>query len=527
MKKIYKSGLNNTPATAPARSMRSSLIWSTWFFGLLGFSALLTLVMVRNEPRQSFFAWVLFFVGVAVIVYQPRYGIYLIAFLGLAGDGILTPWFPFIKNFSSRESLLFINDVLIINPLEAYIALIFISWFVRAVSQRKLKFYSGPLLIPALVFLGFVFFGLFYGIYTRGNLNVALWEARPMFYMVAMIILVSNLLEKREHFVNLLWSAMLGIFFEAFTGIYYFFVNLRANLANVVAITDHPAALHMNTVFVFFLGGLLYKISSAKRIVLLFIVPIVLITYMATQRRSAFVTLSAALVMIAVLLYLEKRTAFWLIVPVTSLILIAYLAAFWNVTHPLGMPAQAAKSIIAPNSISGSDQGSNAYREIENINLNFTIRQKPITGIGFGQKFYLIVPLPNINWFEWWQYFPHNSFIWIWLKTGIFGFGAMLFLMGSTIMLGARTLWRMPRNELSVVALTSVLFVVMQLMFSYVDIGWDSQSALYLGIMVGIINSMEHVVAKPVPVPKKRWRWQRDIPKQPDLLPLPNQISSE
>jgi len=233
------------------------------------------------------------------------------------------------------------------------------------------------------------------------------------------------------------------------------------------------------------------------------------------------VALAAALILIAVLLYLENRRAFWLIVPITSLILFAYVVAFWNVTHPLGLPAQAIKSVIAPNSVGIADRGSNVYREIENINLNFTIQQKPITGIGFGQKFYIIAPLPNISWFDWWQYFPHNSFIWIWLKTGVFGFAAMLFLMGSTIMLGARTLWRMPRNELSVVALTAVLYVVMQLMFSYVDIGWDSQSVLYLGIMMGIINSLEHVVAKPVPVPKKRWHWQSDLQKQPDLLPLP------
>ena len=521
MKKNYRSGLILNQATAPVRSLRSSIIWLTWFSGLLAISALLTLVMVRSEPGQSFFAWVVFLSGIAVILYQPRYGIYLVAFFGLAGDGILTPWFPFVKNFSSQESLLYINDALIINPLEAYIALIFISWLIRAVSQRKINFYSGPLLIPALVFLGFVIFGLYYGLSTRGNVNIALWESRPMFYMVAMIILVSNLLTEREHYANLLWSALLGLFFEALAGNYYYFVSLRADLTNMTAITDHPAAVHMNTVFVFFLGSMLYKISSAKRVALLFIVPFIFLTYIGTQRRAAFVALAAALILIAVLLYLENRRAFWLIVPITSLILFAYVVAFWNVTHPLGLPAQAIKSVIAPNSVGIADRGSNVYREIENINLNFTIQQKPITGIGFGQKFYIIAPLPNISWFDWWQYFPHNSFIWIWLKTGVFGFAAMLFLMGSTIMLGARTLWRMPRNELSVVALTAVLYVVMQLMFSYVDIGWDSQSVLYLGIMMGIINSLEHVVAKPVPVPKKRWHWQSDLQKQPDLLPLP------
>ena len=522
METIYSTGTKINPSTASARSLRSSTVWMAWFIGLLGISTLVSLIMLRREPGLEFLAWVLLLLGAAVIIYQPRYGIYLVTFLGLAGDGTLTPWFPFVKNFSSRESIFFLGDSIIINPLEFYIALIFISWFIRAASKRKLEFFTGPLLPPALIFLGFVLFGLFYGLYTRGNFQVALWEARPMFYLIALLILVSNLLEKREHFINLLWAAMFGIFFEALTGNYYFFIKLSANLTGVNAITDHPAAVHMNTIFVFFIGSILYKTSPSKRLALLIMVPFVLVTYMATQRRAAFIALGAALVLIAFLLYLKNRKIFWLIVPAASILLIAYIGTFWSIDHPLALPAQAVKSVIVPRSMSAAEKSSNEYRDLENINLNFTIRQKPLTGIGFGQKFYVIIPLPNISWFEWWQYFPHNSFIWIWLKTGVFGFAAMLFLFGYTIMLGARTFWRMPANELGIVALTAVLYVVMQLMFSYVDIGWDSQTVLYLGIMMGIINSMEHVVSKPVPVPKKRWHWQRDFQKQPDLLPLPD-----
>lgn len=520
MENLYFRGVIKNQITAPARSLRSSLILSVWLALFLGFSVLISVVMILFGPGQNILAWLLFALGVVIIIYQPRYGIYLIAFLGLVGDGTLTPWFPFVKNFSSQESLLFINDALIFNPLEVYLILIFISWFIQAVSQRKIKFYSGPLFLPALIFLGFVLFGLFYGLYTRGNLNVALWEARPLFYLIAMIILVSNLLEKREHFVNLLWAAMLGIFFEALVGNYHLFVELGANLAGVQSITDHPAAVHMNTVFIFALGSLLYKNSPSKRFALLLMVPIVLIAYMAAQRRAAFVTLGAALVLIAILLYLENRKAFWLIVPVATFVIIAYVVAFWSVDHPLGLPAQAVKTVIAPNRTNASDQASNLYRDIENFNLNFTIRQKPITGIGFGQKFYVVIPLPDISWFEWWQYFPHNSFIWIWLKTGVLGFASMLFLMGYTLMSGARALWRMPRNELSVVALTAVSFVLMQLIFSYVDIGWDIQSMLYMGIMIGIINRLEYVVSQFVTLPQKRWPWQRDPDPAPEILPL-------
>ena len=67
---------------------------------------------------------------------------------------------------------------------------------------------------------------------------------------------------------------------------------------------------------------------------------------------------------------------------------------------------------------------------IENNNLEFTIHQKPLTGVGFGNKFFVIIPMADISFFTWWQYFPHNSVIWIWLKTGVGGFIAMFYFLG-------------------------------------------------------------------------------------------------
>jgi len=510
----YKQPSISTP------SFQTSFTWLVWMAALLGVSALLALVMFYRGPGGYFLAWLMYFLGIALILYQPRYGIYLILGLTLVGDVVLTPWFPFVKNFSSRESVLFLNDALIFNPLETYLAATFLSWLVHSFSNRKLKIFRGPLLFPALGFLGFVIFGFFYGIRTGGNLNIALWEARPLFYLVVMLFLVSNLLEKREHISNLLWAAMLGIFIESIFGNWYYFVRLRGNLAGVNAITEHPAAVHMNTLIVFFLAAWLYKMSPRKRLVLSLMVPIIMIPYIATQRRAAFITLGIALIVIAVLLFKENRRAFWSIVPLATIVLMGYLAAFWNLSGPLALPAEAAKSVLVPSQSSAADQASDAYRDIENFNLHFTLRQKPLTGIGFGQKFYVVIPMPDISWFQWWQYFPHNSIIWIWLKTGAFGFAAMLYMLGISIMVGARALWRMPRNELSAIALTAVLYLVMHFVFAYVDIGWDSQSMLYVGAMMGLLGSLEHIVAKPTPLPAKRWRWQPDPRPIPELLPL-------
>jgi hypothetical protein len=318
-----------------------------------------------------------------------------------------------------------------------------------------------------------------------------------------------------------LWAAVLAIFIESLIGNHFFLVKLGGSLAGYSAITEHAAAIHMNALLVFMLGAWIYKASPAKRIILTTMFPFVFLTYLATQRRAAFLTLGIALVFMAVLLYRENKRAFFLIVPPIAVVGIIYVLAFWNNNGTLGLPAQAIKSMVAPDQASAADLSSNIYREIENVNTHFTIQQKPLTGVGFGQKFFILVPLPDISFFAWWQYLPHNSIIWIWLKAGVGGFVAMLFFIGTALIVGTRALWRMPGGDMSAVALTLLLYIIMHFIFAYVDISWDTKSMVFLGTVIGLLNALEAIVSRPEPQKSKRWPWQMDPEPAPAIRPIP------
>lgn len=500
-----------------ARARRNNALWWLWFLGLTATAVLAGLLMFSRGTDVRLVVWFLYIAGAVAILYRARYGLYLVTFLTLVGDSALMPWFPFAKNFSSPESILYLHDALIVNPLETYLALTFISWLVRGATTRRLHFYRSELLLPALAFLGFVIFGLVYGIGTGGNVNIALWEARPIFYLIVLVVMTPNLLEKREHVSHLMWAAVLALLVEGIVGTWFYLVVLNRDLSSVQAITEHAAAIHMNSVIVLALAVWLDKSSATKRLMLPLLLPPILLTYLATQRRAAFVSLAIAFVFLAIFLFKEKRNLFWAIVPPLAVVGLAYTAAFWNAGGALGMPAQAIKSVIAPNQASAEDLSSNIYRQIENLNTGFTIRQKPLTGVGFGQKFYILVPLPDISFFEWWEYLPHNSIVWIWLKMGIGGFIAMLVFVGTGIMVGARTVIRMPRNGMTALALAALLYVIMHFVYAYVDISWDAQSMVYVGAMMGVLVSLERIVAQPVAVAPKRWPWQPEPEPVPGL----------
>jgi O-antigen ligase len=176
------------------------------------------------------------------------------------------------------------------------------------------------------------------------------------------------------------------------------------------------------------------------------------------------------------------------VLPVMVLGLSAYLGAFWNAAGTPGFPAAAVKSVVAPDQQSEQDKASDFYRDIERHDIVATIRSNPVMGVGFGQKFHMPWPLPNISFFVFWEYITHNSILWIWMKAGIGGFVAMLALFATALRAGARSLRSAADASVTAVTLTSVAFVLMFAIFAYVDIAWDTRNVVLLAVCLAQID---------------------------------------
>ncbi len=500
---------------------RASRSWWIWFLGLMGLGSMFAVAMWHYTPNVSQIAWLCFIIIVGIVLRQPRHGVYIIICLALTGDIVLTPWYPFTKNLSSFESIMYVHRFLNLSPLEIVIVLTYISWFGRMAMQRKISWYSGPLLGPMLVFIGLVTYGLISGLASGGDKIVGLWEARAIFYLPAMFVLTSNLIETREHVSYVIWAAIIGLFLDSLSGFSFVVFDLQFKFSAVEAIAEHSNSIHLNSLFVLMIGAWIYRASYAMRLIPLVMLPTTLLTYAANQRRAAFITLGVAFVVLAIIVYQHHRAFVLYMLPVVAVVGSLYIAAFWNSHGVLATPARAVRSMFEPEDPSSRDGSSNEYRKLENMNIMFTIKTRPLRGIGFGHKFYIVVPMPDISFFVWWQYITHNSLLWIWMKTGWFGFLATITLIGQAIIRGTWVLFRMPGGNLSAIALAALSYVIMHFIFAYVDMSWDLQSMLYMGLMMGLINSLEHIVAKPVAVALKRWPWQPEPLPAPGLLPLP------
>lgn len=484
------------------RGRRNALLG---FLALYGLTAAVAVGMLRGAPSPAVFAWMIYLAGLGACLIRPRYGLYLLVGLTLPGDWLMWPAYPFTKNFSSAESWFFIHDDLIINPLETYLVATIVGWAGQDLAARRFRFRGGPIFAPLMVFTALVGVMLVYGIARGGgNPNVALWEVRPLAYLPLVFVLAANLLRTRRHVNMLLWTLLIAIALRGLVGVVHVYTALGGSLEGHERIGSHPMSIFFDSMFVMTIGAFIFRESLRKRIWLLLLLPPIVFSFFANQRRAGFLVLAIALLVIGLALFYTRRRLFWRIAPLALLLGAVYLGAFWESGHPLGLGARAVRSMIGMAST--RDAQSNAYRDLEHANIMYTIRQAP-QGLGFGQKFYIIVPMPDISFFEWWEYITHNAVLWTWMKAGAAGLLALLTLFGTALLVGAQAIRTMPDGVLRNAALTFTLFLLMHGIFSYVDMSWDAQSAVYVGVAMGVLSVLPQIAATPEPAPRRRWPW--------------------
>jgi O-antigen ligase len=417
----------------------------------------------------------------------PRVTLYATIFLTAVSDTITVWWFPFAKNLSSRESISFVADSLTVSPLEISLYVGVAVSCLRRYARTRTVFRRTPLTRPLLVFTGFVVFGFLRGLARGADLRIAVLEGRALIYIVLVFVIIANEFDNRRQFRYALCALLGGVVVQSLLSLEYAKGIDAAERETLDSLNEHGSALGHAMLFVAFVALLLFGIKRGptKWVMVAGLVPTVWVFFIG-QRRAGIAALVVAGVLVGVTLWWRRRAMFVAVVPVLAIAMAGYTVAFWNSASSVAFPAQAIKTIIAPQEASAEDQSSNLYRQIEANNVNLTIRTSPLLGIGFGQAFYRPIPQPEITAFVLSPFVPHNNVLWIWMKTGFAGFVAMFYLFGKAVLLGARRIRHDPMDIDFVVTLCGTAFVVMYLVYSYVDMSWDPRNTVFLGLAFAI-----------------------------------------
>jgi O-antigen ligase len=478
---------------------------TNWFVGtyrrrlvvLMALAVGLSLVMARLVLAIELGAAAGLAVVVTVIAIgmRPRVGVYVLFGVVLFFDGIYPDplMAPSRYLYSSLQSALKIQGGILI-PLEMLLLLTSVLWLAQATMRRRIRFEPGSLGRPMLLFTLALVFGAVRGLMDGANVNYIFWESRFLFCMALSYVLATNTIRTRAHVRTLITLIFVFLGISAVDGVW----RKYALINNGVLGSAHEFWYSHDGVVVW---GLLIALLLAQqvfqsgprwqRIVGPFLGLVMVLTLLISERRAGLIAVMIALAAITFALVTVKRKAFLLIAVPGLLVAAVYLPLFWNNTGTLGQGARAVRSISSPDP---RDASSNAWRDLEAVNVRATILSDPLRGIGFGRPFLQVVTVPDISGFEFWNYESHHDILWVWMKTGAVGFICFFALVLSGI---ARSIWlakTLPHPELKTFALVGLAATVMSLVFCYVDLGLtEVRIPILLGVVLGTVGVLDRI----------------------------------
>jgi len=475
---------------------------------VVGISLLLAVVMVISYGNLFAVAGLIgIFAVVAFTVYSIDWGFSIFIFFVFLFDQFDIPGFPtvtsqlgYFTNLSTIEYLPRMNGAAV-TPMELHLLFIFGVWTLLHILRKGLRL-APPMQKAALVtYVIMIVIWLLRGQFRGGDFIIALWEVRGLFYLAMMIFLTPQLIRSRDQLRNLLFVCIAGITVKALQGAFRY-GSLGFTFGNwpqiYETLTNHEDPVFIITLLILLIGLLLFGAKVKERTILLYLLPVLLLGFIAAQRRATYASFAATLIAFVILLPGRERWRLMKVFLVVAVFFGAYLGAFWNSSSRLAYPAQQIKSTFTNEAgVRGEkDVLSAFYRDQENYNLAYTFRSNPVVGLGFGMPFETPVHLWTININKLGIYIPHNQVFWIFIKMGAVGAFLFWFFFNGYLFRSAMIFARLTDPYLKAICAVCVVAVINQFVVSYVDMQLTfSRNMVYLGMLMGIPTVLVNIAA--------------------------------
>jgi hypothetical protein len=232
--------------------------------------------------------------------------------------------------------------------------------------------------------------------------------------------------------------------------------------------TTHQDSMLFAGAFCLLVAPLLEAFDRRRARRCLLLLPLLAAGMVANHRRIVWVELAAGLaVLLAVTPWTAPKRRLARAALLSSPLALVYLVVGWGSKASIFQPVQTIRSVVD----SGADP-STAWRDWENYNLFFTVRQSPILGTGYGHGYIELVKLPDISEaYALYRFIPHNAILGLWAYGGFVGFTALTTMIVVGIFLAARAHARAARADDRAAALTALAAIIVYLIHCYGDMG--------------------------------------------------------
>jgi len=332
--------------------------------------------------------------------------------------------------------------------------------------------------------------------------DVALNELRAPVHLCVSYFLAANLLRERRQLQVIMWLFVVIVGIKALQAVLNYF-EAQSLPFWLDAVSSHEDVVLWIPAIGLMLVALVLGIRTKLAYAIFAVQPIILAAQFLSNRRVGFIALGVTLVVVTVLLFFSHPRRAAVIVALGAVLVVSYTLLFWEAEGPVAEPLRALRTIVEPSSLPVVDQLSNTWRDIENGNIAFTVKQLPLTGVGLGQR-YLFEREPAEVPFEYWRFITHNAPLWLWLKAGPIGAFALWFLVARALLVSAALYRRHTDPSLRLVIALPIALVVSQIVFSSVELGLTySRTMIAVGTVLGLASlvAAQHTPAQARPTP--------------------------
>jgi hypothetical protein len=463
-----------------------------------------------NQGYAQILAAIAAIVALALIPWRPIFGLYLIVACAVVIEQEPLPATPIgtdhLYIFYWPTKLQGLPE----RPIGFVIIAIFLIIIVTQLLRHRRPLYGGRLIYSFMFFFVCLAIGVLHGLASGGTFRIIVLEIRPFWYFFVSYVLAYNIVSDVKHVRTILWIVVLGTAIKGVQGVFIIFTFLGGHIQGHNEIMAHEQSFFFVLVLLILVMMLLHHFQRGLFIAILISLPTLLIALVANNRRADYVALFLGIGVAWLLVILIRPQSRRVLVPIlvgTILFGAIYVVAFQKSSSPLGQPARAVVSVFNPSAADERDTASNAYRIIENYDLKFTESQSPLLGYGFGKPFIQTVPLPNVSQIDpYYLYIPHNNVLWVWMRLGPIGFGALWYLIGTAIVTGCLIARRLRNPHLQFFAIFAIAAVMMEVILAYGDYQFFFyRNMIFIGITLGVLLKLPAIERASLgePEPKK------------------------
>lgn len=376
-------------------------------------------------------------------------------------------------------------------PIGFLMLFVLLVFILHNLLKRRKALRGGELLLPFLLFIVCVIWGIVHGLSSGGNIQIIVEEVRSFWYLFLGYLLAYNFISKKLHLRNFFWCVIICAGIKALQGVYIYIFVIHGDLADNHQIMAHEESYFWISILLLIIIFSLHSKYKPQFYTALILLPFMLLALVANNRRADFVALILGLLVAWIMVFAVKpraRVSLTVIFVITVLFAGAYVAAFYNGSGGFSEPARAVVSVFSPDP---TQAASNLYRSIENFDLKYTIMLNPM-GLGFGKPFLQPILLPNIVALDpVYNYIPHNTIYWVWMRLGPIGYLALWFLFGSIIVRGLIISRQLKDKYLQLISIYIVAMIIMEIIVAYADYQLSFyRNVVFVGMLAGILMKL-------------------------------------